>query len=304
MRPSWRSFSSVMRAISRRTPSKAESTTAFGVSSMMKSTPVRFSRARMLRPSRPMMRPFMSSDGSWTTETVVSAAWLAARRCMATERIERTRRSASRFVSSSTWRMIRAESWRAWSSTSLSSAFLAWPALSPATRSSARVCSSQLVERLALDVELRGARLELALALLDLLGAPVERTLERLRARRAAHELLLTLAHLPVAGRGGLGNAVGQDGGCSSAVDDCGRDDPPCEDHRRDHEFHCRVSSSPAAFPRSANFSPGSWSDGPTAGAADERRWQCGAAAALQWRCFGTRIGFDGRAGPVGAFTM
>ena len=125
MRPSCRSFSSVMRATSRRTPSKALSTTALGVSSMMKSTPVRFSSARMLRPSRPMMRPFMSSLGSCTTETVVSAAWLAARRCIATERIERTRRSASRLVSSSTARRILAESWRAWSSTSLSSACLA-----------------------------------------------------------------------------------------------------------------------------------------------------------------------------------
>ena len=38
----------------------------------------------MLRPSRPMMRPFMSSAGSWTTETVVSAAWPAASRCMTT----------------------------------------------------------------------------------------------------------------------------------------------------------------------------------------------------------------------------
>src|SRR6185437_62481 len=83
MRPSCSSFSSVMRAISRRTPSNALRTTALGVSSMMKSTPVRFSRARMLRPSRPMMRPFMSSEGSWTTDTVVSAAWLAARRCVA-----------------------------------------------------------------------------------------------------------------------------------------------------------------------------------------------------------------------------
>ena len=46
-----------------------------GVSSMMKSTPVRCSRARMFRPSRPMMRPFMSSDGSSTSVTVVSAAW-------------------------------------------------------------------------------------------------------------------------------------------------------------------------------------------------------------------------------------
>ena len=74
-----------MRAISRRTPSKPERITALGVSSMMKSTPVRFSSARMLRPSRPMMRPFMSSAGSWTTETVVSAAWPAASRCMATD---------------------------------------------------------------------------------------------------------------------------------------------------------------------------------------------------------------------------
>ena len=108
MRPSCRSFSSVIRATSRRTPSKADSTTALGVSSMMKSTPVRFSSARMLRPSRPMMRPFMSSEGSWTTDTVVSAAWPAARRCIATDRIERTRRSASRLVSSSMWRTRRA----------------------------------------------------------------------------------------------------------------------------------------------------------------------------------------------------
>ena len=68
MRPSASSFSSVIRAISRRTPSKPERTTAFGVSSMMKSTPVRFSSARMLRPSRPMMRPFMSSEASCTTD--------------------------------------------------------------------------------------------------------------------------------------------------------------------------------------------------------------------------------------------
>ncbi len=54
---------SVSRAISRRSPSNDERTTAFGVSSMMKSTPVRCSSARMLRPSRPMIRPFMSSDG-------------------------------------------------------------------------------------------------------------------------------------------------------------------------------------------------------------------------------------------------
>ena len=119
MRPSCSSFSSVMRAISRRTPSKPERITAFGVSSMMKSTPVRCSSARMLRPSRPMMRPFMSSAESWTTDTVVSAAWPAAIRCMTTERMLRTRRSASRLVSSSIWRTRRAQSWRVWSSSSL-----------------------------------------------------------------------------------------------------------------------------------------------------------------------------------------
>jgi len=48
--------------------------TALGVSSMMKSIPVSVSRARMLRPSRPMIRPFRSSDSRWTTDTVVSAA--------------------------------------------------------------------------------------------------------------------------------------------------------------------------------------------------------------------------------------
>ena len=52
-----RASPSVSFAISRRIPSKDESTTACGVSSMMNSTPVRFSSARMLRPSRPMIAP-------------------------------------------------------------------------------------------------------------------------------------------------------------------------------------------------------------------------------------------------------
>src|SRR3990172_5747134 len=62
---------SLMRAslaISRRTLSKAETMTTPGVSSTMTSTPVSFSKARMLRPSRPMMRPFMSSLGISTVE--------------------------------------------------------------------------------------------------------------------------------------------------------------------------------------------------------------------------------------------
>jgi hypothetical protein len=41
--------------------------------------------ARMFRPSRPMMRPFISSLGRGTTETVASATWSAAQRWMARE---------------------------------------------------------------------------------------------------------------------------------------------------------------------------------------------------------------------------
>ena len=80
MRPSAISFSSAIRATSRRIGSNAETITASGVSSMIRSTPVAVSSVRMLRPSRPMMRPFMSSFGSDTTETVVSATWSLAQR--------------------------------------------------------------------------------------------------------------------------------------------------------------------------------------------------------------------------------
>ena len=55
----------------------------------------------MLRPSRPMMRPFMSSEGSSTTETVVSAVWLAATRWSASATMLRARRFASSRASSS-----------------------------------------------------------------------------------------------------------------------------------------------------------------------------------------------------------
>ena len=48
-------------AISRRTGSKAERIMASGVSSTMISIPVAASSALMLRPSRPMIRPFISS---------------------------------------------------------------------------------------------------------------------------------------------------------------------------------------------------------------------------------------------------
>ena len=43
----------------------------------------------MLRPSRPMMRPFISSLGRWTTLTVCSAVWSAATRCIAVRMMSR-----------------------------------------------------------------------------------------------------------------------------------------------------------------------------------------------------------------------
>ncbi len=68
IRPSPISSSSDSRATSRRTGSKQLRITAPGVSSMTRLTPVTCSKERMLRPSRPMIRPFMSSAGSCTTE--------------------------------------------------------------------------------------------------------------------------------------------------------------------------------------------------------------------------------------------
>ena len=89
MRPSAISLLSDMRATSRRTGSKPLTITTPGVSSMITSTPVAFSKARMLRPSRPMMRPFISSLGISTVLVVVSAVWAAAYRWSAVIRISR-----------------------------------------------------------------------------------------------------------------------------------------------------------------------------------------------------------------------
>ena len=78
MRPSWMSLVSDSRAVSRRTLSNALTMTTPGVSSTITSTPVAFSKVRMFRPSRPMIRPFMSSEGMSTVLTVVSAVCAAA----------------------------------------------------------------------------------------------------------------------------------------------------------------------------------------------------------------------------------
>ena len=67
---------------------------------MITSTPVAVSKARMFRPSRPMMRPFISSLGSATADTVLSAVCSAARRWMAIEMMRRASRSAPRLACS------------------------------------------------------------------------------------------------------------------------------------------------------------------------------------------------------------
>ena len=102
----------------------------------MMSTPVRCSSVRMLRPSRPMIRPFMSSDGSSTSETVVSAAWLAATRWSASATRLRARRRASDCASSSICRTRRASSWRTRSSERASTSAFASLTVIPETRSS------------------------------------------------------------------------------------------------------------------------------------------------------------------------
>ena len=101
MRPSWTRRSRDRRAISRRMGSKLLRVTASGVSSMIRSTPVRVSKARMLRPSLPMMRPFMSSVGRGTTLTDASPACSTAQRCMAETTISPALRSASLWAFSS-----------------------------------------------------------------------------------------------------------------------------------------------------------------------------------------------------------
>ena len=72
MRPSWMSLVRASGHLAAHRVEAAEDTDS-GVSSTITSTPVACSRARMLRPSRPMIRPFISSHGRWTALTVNSA---------------------------------------------------------------------------------------------------------------------------------------------------------------------------------------------------------------------------------------
>ena len=78
-----------------RTGSKAEITIAPGVSSTMISTPAARSRARMLRPSRPMILPLISSLGIWTVVVVTSETVGVETRWMMVASICLARRSSS-----------------------------------------------------------------------------------------------------------------------------------------------------------------------------------------------------------------
>jgi hypothetical protein len=89
MRPSFTSASSAQRATSRRTGSKDDTNTICGDSSIRSVTPVADSKDLMFRPSRPMMRPFMSSLGSWMIVAVRSLFGLLAIRCIDAIRIRR-----------------------------------------------------------------------------------------------------------------------------------------------------------------------------------------------------------------------
>jgi hypothetical protein len=132
------SRSSVSRAISRRTGSKQERSTASGVSSMMRLTPVTDSKARMFRPSRPMMRPFISSLGRWSTETTDSLVCSVATRWMASVTIFLARLSPSDLASCSMSLTMSAASRLAWFSMVATSSVLACSAVRPAIRSSSR----------------------------------------------------------------------------------------------------------------------------------------------------------------------
>ena len=114
--PSSMSRSSDSLAISLRNLSNPEIITASGVSSIIISTPVAISSARMLRPSLPMILPFISSDGRFTTLTVVSTVWSTAHFCMARPTILRASLSALSLVSSCIFLMVSAASPRASSS--------------------------------------------------------------------------------------------------------------------------------------------------------------------------------------------
>ena len=144
IRPSLTSSIKVIRAVSRRTGSKQDSSTDSGVSSIITLTPVTCSKARMLRPSRPMIRPFMSSPGRWTAETTDSDVCSDATRWMAPATIIWAREVASRAAARSMSRATSTACRLASCSTAATSSALACSAVSPAIRSRVDCCSASI----------------------------------------------------------------------------------------------------------------------------------------------------------------
>ncbi len=142
IRPSRINLARARRPISRRTESKHETVTESGVSSTITSTPAACSKALMLRPFRPTIRPFISSLGSVTTARVTSATCSDATRWMASAISLRARFSPCSRASASIWRMMRAMSPRASFSTAVKSSFLASSGVIWAMNSSFLTCSS------------------------------------------------------------------------------------------------------------------------------------------------------------------
>ena len=81
--PSSINFSRAILATSLLNGSNPDKITASGVSSIIKSIPVRVSNAFIFLPSLPIILPFISSLGRFTIETVVSEVWSAAHFCTA-----------------------------------------------------------------------------------------------------------------------------------------------------------------------------------------------------------------------------
>ena len=109
---------------------------------MIRSIPVADSSARILRPSLPIIRPFISSFGSCTTETVFSATKSAAYLWMAVAMIFFDFLSASSFASFSILLINLAPSYRASFSIALINSSFACSAVKLEILSSCFFCSS------------------------------------------------------------------------------------------------------------------------------------------------------------------
>ena len=144
----------------------------------------------MLRPSRPMIRPFISSLGRWTTVTVCSAVWSAATRCIAVTMISR----AFSWASSRARRSIERASLTASCSASSRMASRRTPLASSADMPGDLLEGRdpllvELGERLALVLEVALAVVDLAALLLEHVRALVELLVAREEAALEVLEL-------------------------------------------------------------------------------------------------------------------